>query len=143
MEESKLTMLQRQHIQNNLRQGNSLPIHREDSSSKFSTRHCFTSDFLKKDDAKRRSLEVIKSSGAYEQPGAISGVYREPIHLAKKRLQERMSGMKGTPRTTRAKKSVAKETEEISDPQEAIARSNENMSCGIKYVNSQYFLSQF
>lgn len=72
-------------------------------------------------------MEVIKSSGAYEQPGAISGVYREPIHLAKKRLQERMSGMKGTPRTTRAKKSVAKETEEISDPQEAIARSNKNM----------------
>lgn len=137
-------MLQRQHIQNNLRQGSSLPMHREDmmSSSKLNTNHCFTAGFRKKDDARRRSLEVIKSSGAYEQPGAMSGVYREPIHLAKKRLQEKMSGMKGTPRTTRMKKSVASATrtdDTTETPQDGIDKrgcNSKSISFKILYFNN-------
>ena len=121
MEESKLTIMQRQQIQKNLRRGTSLPIHREESREL--NRHCFTADFRKKDDAQRRSLELIKSSGAYELPGVLSGVYREPVHLAKKRLQERMSGMKGTPRTSRMKKTASGAAEAVGDsPQDRIEK---------------------
>lgn len=112
MEEAKLSNLQRSKIHYHLRNGSSLPAKEEDTPRTSTRKRCFTADFRKSDDTRRRSLDLIKSSGAYEAPDTIVGPFREPNHLAKKRLQEKMSGIKGTPRTARRMRRQASSADE-------------------------------
>lgn len=99
MEEAKLTNLQRNKINYHLRNGSSLPA-KEENEPRTTMGGCFTDARLKYD-ARRRGLDAIKSSGAYDMPDSVVGPFREPTDLAKKRLQATMSGIKGTPRTAR------------------------------------------
>lgn len=101
MDEAKLTNLQRSKIDYHLREGYSLPCPEYPENRRLSKDHCFTADFKKKFVGRRRNLDLIKLSGAYEKPRNVNGPYREPVDMAKKRLQEKMSGIKGTPRTAR------------------------------------------
>lgn len=101
MEEAKLTNLQRSKIHYHLRNGDSLPTCEDESPKRVRGERCFTANFKKRYDARRRSLDLIKLSGSYEIPDSVVGPFREPNDLAKKRLQATMSGIKGTPRTAR------------------------------------------
>lgn len=98
MEEAKLTNLQRNKINYHLRNGSSLPA-KEEEEPRTTRGGCLTARL--RYDARRRSLDAIKLSGAYEIPDSVVGPFREPTDLAKKRLQATMSGIKGTPRTAR------------------------------------------
>lgn len=119
MEEAKLSNLQRSKIHYHLRNGSSLPP-KEDETPRTTTQRCFTADVRKWDDTRRRSLDLIKSSGAYEIPDLVVGPFREPTHLAKKRLQEKMSGIKGTPRTGRRVKRKQTIDDESTDTDQKI-----------------------
>lgn len=115
-----LTKLQRSKINYHLRSGNTLPKKEEEPPR--TTRDsggCFSATRLRTD-SRRRSLDAIKSSGAYEhRPSTVIGPYREPTDLAKKRLQQVMSGIKGTPRTARRMKgNVAQQQDDLLDTNE-------------------------
>lgn len=106
MDEAHLSNLQRKRIlDDHVNNGIPLPVTKEGPCLPTRER-CFTADFRKAYDAKKRSLDIIKSSGAFEvSPHTVFGPYREPTHIAKKRLQEKMSGMKGTPRKVKSRAS--------------------------------------
>lgn len=129
MEEAKLTNLQRNQINYHLRNGDSLPIveDKQDNRSLAGRQRCFTANFRRRDDARKRSLDFIKQSGAYriEEP-IIHGPFRETSEKAKKRLQEDMSGIKGTPKRRPTKK-INSSQEEIPDSFQRIQQRKKNL----------------
>ncbi|GAB0097464.1 UPF0193 protein EVG1 homolog [Sergentomyia squamirostris] len=103
MEEAKLTMLQRKDINNYLRRGESLPIPREQSTpmSIGSDSDREAREIIERARcARKRSLDVIKASGAFDKTRYIPKYpWKVPSETAKHRLQEVMSGLKYFPET--------------------------------------------
>lgn len=122
MEEAKLTNIQRNKINYHLRNGDTLPPAVIPRKPNKAINTGFTSNFRQKFDARRRSLDLIKQSGAYERHDpSIVGPFREPTHLAKIRLQSIMSGIKNTPPQRSVKRQP--DTQECIGPLEQIDQS--------------------
>ena len=115
MEEAKLSNLQRNKIHYFLRTGDPLPRGPDEGSKATQSRSndSFIRDVKRMEHVRRRPLEVIKSSGAFERAATLAGPFREPTDMAKKRLQSLMSGIKGTPRTSRRMQRSLDESQEV------------------------------
>lgn len=103
MEEAHLTMMQRKNINYHLRNGNPLPLPAlENPLSKMAGKYDESVQayeiIMRAKNARKRSLDTIKASGAYKLERFVSTKgQREPAEMAKKRLQEIMSGLKEFP----------------------------------------------
>lgn len=109
MDEAKLTILQRNQINYHLRNGDSLPLVRDKVQSR---QRCSTASSHRSSELlRKRSLDLIRSSGAFEQPPVHMGPYREPCELAKRRLQDHMFGVNGMSPEAKKKKPTAPQFE--------------------------------
>ncbi|XP_059613083.1 UPF0193 protein EVG1 homolog [Phlebotomus argentipes] len=101
MDEAKLTMLQRKNINGYLRTGEPLPMPREEPRpiSIFGDSDREAREIIERARcARKRSLEEIKASGAFEKTRYIPKYpWKVPSETAKHRLQEVMSGLKYFP----------------------------------------------
>ncbi|XP_055676746.1 UPF0193 protein EVG1 homolog [Lutzomyia longipalpis] len=101
MDEAKLTMLQRKNINTYLRTGEPLPVPKEEQRpiSIFGDPDQDAKAIIERARcARKRSLEIIKASGAFEKSRYIPKYpWKVPSETAKRRLQEVMSGLKYFP----------------------------------------------
>ncbi|KAJ6635521.1 UPF0193 protein EVG1 like [Pseudolycoriella hygida] len=102
MDEQKMTILQRDKLKYFLRNGDPLPVPKL-SPPKLTAQQQYENQLaaqiiMRARSARKRTLEEIKASGAFQQEKVKSIKHlREPCNIQKLRLQEFMSGLKHHP----------------------------------------------
>lgn len=100
MEEAHLTMMQRKKLNYHLRNGDPLPQPNQQESNLVCDDENMQAYriMMRVRNSRRRSLDVIKASGAYEKDKYVATRHlRETSEQAKMRLQQEMSGIKEFP----------------------------------------------
>ncbi|XP_035905229.1 uncharacterized protein LOC118509136 isoform X1 [Anopheles stephensi] len=109
MEEAKLTILQRNKINYHLRNGEPLPVPKE---PKFEQEYSnFLPMAIPRKNIKKRSLNTIIESGAFDVEKYVPHKPKEPIEKLKLKLQEQMSGIKMFPDDGRRRRVVRSKSE--------------------------------
>lgn len=113
MEEAKLTILQRNKINYHLRNGEPLPVPKE---PKFEQEYSnFLPMAIPRKNIKKRSLNTIIESGAFDVEKYVPHKPKEPIEKLKLKLQEQMSGIKIFPDDGRRRRVVRSKSEGCMD----------------------------
>lgn len=110
MEEAKLTILQRNKINYHLRNGEPLPLPKEPKyEQEYSN---FLPLAIPRKNIKKRSLNTIIESGAFDVEKYVPHKPKEPIEKMKQKLQEQMSGIKVFPDDGRRRRVVRSKSED-------------------------------
>ncbi|ETN63274.1 hypothetical protein AND_005016 [Anopheles darlingi] len=110
MEEAKLTILQRNKINYHLRNGEPLPLPKEPKyEQEYSN---FLPLAIPRKNIKKRSLNTIIESGAFDVEKYVPHKPKEPIEKMKQKLQEQMSGIKVFPDDGRRRQRVVRSKSE-------------------------------